>query len=222
MRCLADKQRLKGNEVKQAAPVLPLELTKLFAVMFDSRGHTGLRVAMLVSFRTLLHNAHVTDSEAALRRQDLEFHPWGMVLTIRKSKTNQFREQVHKIPVSKVNNRELCVVFWLKKHLNQCPAPLDAQAFRVPNADHSVPLPYSYYMAVLKAACIAAGLPPANFSTHSLRRGRATFLRLTGASLEQIKEGGDWRSDSVQEYLKESFVERLTQDMQVAVLLGMM
>ena len=220
-KCLAGIRRLKGNAVKQASPLLPLELKKIFAVMFDTRGHVAVRAAMLVSFRGLLRKSHVTDSDTAMARKDLEFHQWGMVLIIRKSKTNQFRERTHRIPVARVRDKEICAVHWLKKHLEQCPAAPDAQVFRVPRAGHSIPLPYAYYMAVLKAACTAAGLPAGEFSTHSLRRGGATFLRLTGASIEQIKERGDWRSGCVHEYLKESFLERLTNDMRVAMMLGL-
>ena len=49
--------------------------------------------------------------------------------------------------------------------------------------------------------------------------GGATFLRLCGVTLEEIKERRDWRSDCVCQYLKSSLVERLTMDMRVAVLL---
>ena len=218
-KCMAGIRRLKGQEVKQAVPILPQELIRLFSVMYPTRGHTAVRAAMLLCFRALLRKAHVTNSDSALRRSDVVFHPWGMLVSVRKSKTNQFRERVHRIPVASVSNKALCAVFWVKRHLEQCPAPLDAQLFRIPCRGHSVPLPYGYYLAVLKAICGAAGLPPGEFSSHSLRRGGATFLRLCGAGIEEIKERGDWRSECVRQYLHASFMERLTMDMRVAVIL---
>lgn len=218
-KCLAGIRRLKGSEVKQAAPLLPLELLRLFLVLHPTPGHTAVRAAMLLSFRALLRKAHVTCSDTSLKRGDLVFHPWGVMVWVRKSKTNQFRERIHKIPVAEVANRELCAVFWLKRHFDQCPAPRDAQAFRVPREGHSIPLQYRYYTDVLKSSCRAAGLPPDQFSSHSLRRGGATFLRLCGAPLEEIKERGDWKSDCVRQYLKASVMERLTLDMRVSVLL---
>ena len=218
-KCLGGIKRIKGNEVKQAAPLLPLELLRLFTVLQPSRGHTAVRAAMLVSFRALLRKAHVTDSDSPLKRGDIEFHQWGMMIHVRKSKTNQYRQRVHRIPVANVANRELCAVYWVRRHIAQCPAPLDAQAFRMPRAGHSVPLSYTFYSAVLKMACAAVGLPQGEFSSHSLRRGGATFLRLCGASLEEVQERGDWRSDCVKQYLKASVVERLTMDMWVAMLL---
>lgn len=218
-KCMAGIRRLKGQAVKQAAPLLPNELLRIFYVMQPTRGHTAVRAAMLLSFRALLRKAHVTNSDSALKRQDLEFHQWGIMVCVRKSKTNQFRERIHRIPVAKVANRELCAVFWVQKHMEQCPAPLEAQVFRVPKAGHSIPLPYNYYNEVIKAMCHRTGLPASEFSTHSLRRGGATFLRLCGASIDEIKERGDWRSECVRQYLKASVVERLTFDMRVAVLL---
>lgn len=220
-KCMSGIRRIKGSEVKQAVPLLPNDLIRLFAVLFPTRGHTSVRAAMLLSFRALLRKAHVTMSDAALLRSDLEFYPWGMLVNVRKSKTNQFRERVHKIPVAKVANRALCAVFWVKRHMDQCPAPQDAQVFRIPKAGHSVPLTYSFYTAVLKAACTAAGLQAGDFSSHSLRRGGATFLRISGATEDEIKERGDWRSDCVKQYLKASLTERLTLDMRVSVMLSM-
>ena len=218
-KCLGGIRRIKGNEVKQAAPLLPLELLRLFSVFRPSVGHTAVRAAMLLSFRALLRKAHVTESDCSLKRGDLEFHQWGLMLYVRKSKTNQYRQRVHRIPVAKVANKDLCAVYWVSRHFEQCPAPLDARAFRMPRTGHSIPLSYAFYSAVLKMACTAIGLPPGEFSSHSLTRGGATFLRLCGASLEEIKERGDWRSDCVRQYLKASVVERLTMDMRVAVLL---
>ena len=67
--------------------------------------------------------------------------------------------------------------------------------------------------------CLRAGLDASKFSTHSLRRGGATFMRMSGASLQEIRERGDWKSGAVHEYLKLSLTERLSVDMKVALCL---
>ena len=54
---------------------------------------------------------------------------------------------------------------------------------------------------------------PADFSSHSLRRGGATFLRLCESTEDEVKERGDWKSDCVKMYLKASVLEKLTLDM---------
>ena len=218
-KCLAGIRRIKGDGVKQAAPLLPPGLLRLFGRLRDSLGHTAVRAAMLLSFRALLRKGHVTFSDHSLLREDITFHPWGLLVTVSKSKTIQFREKVHKIPVAKLGNRELCAVYWVHRHFQECPAPGGARAFRVPRAGYSVPLNYQFYMNVIKQLCGLTGLDPSLYSTHSLRRGGASFLRLCGASVEVIKERGDWKSDAVYLYLRSSLAERLTTDMRVALIL---
>ena len=104
---MAGIRRLKGNEVKQAASLLPQELLRIFGVMNPTIGHTAVRAAMLLSFRALLRKAHVTKSDCSLLRSDLVFFPWGMMVSVRKSETNQFREKLHKIQLANVANKAL-------------------------------------------------------------------------------------------------------------------
>ena len=58
-------------------------------------------------------------------------------------------------------------------------------------------------------------------NAQSNKGGGGTFLRLCGASILEIKERGDWKSDAVFEYLKASLQERLSRDMRVAMMLGL-
>ena len=218
-KCMAGIRRIKGDGIRQSLPILPQTLGRLFGLMQPSVAHTSVRAAMLLSFRALLRKAHVTDSDAALRRKDVTFHQWGLMLHIRKSKTIQFRQRVHMIPVARLRNISLCAVHWVERHFEDCPAHREAQAFRLPRGGHSTPLTYEFYTAVLKQLCGRAGLNPGEFSSHGLRRGGATFLRLCGATIDQIKERGDWKSDAVYVYLKASVTERLTMDMRVAMIL---
>lgn len=216
-KCMLGIRRLKGDAVKQAAPILPHLLKKLFVQLRQTEAHTAVRAAMLMSFRGLLRKGHVTNSDVALLRSDVVVHVWGMMLHIKKSKTNQFRQRMHLIPISRVKNKELCAVHWYEVHVQQCPAHADAIAFRMPRRGHSVPLSYKYYQAVIKNACSVTGLDASEFSTHSLRRGGATFLRMCGASIQDIMERGDWKSDAVFQYLALSVEERLARDMRVAL-----
>ena len=199
--------------------MLPGHLLRVFKFMFDSPGHVGVQAAMLLSFRAVLWKSHVSVSECTLQRRDFAFHRWGMMVTVRRSKTIQFKERTHLIPVSYVLERRLCAVYWVKKHFDQLPALGRQEAFRLPRGAGSTALTYHYYLSLIKLLCTWAGLELLRFTTHSLRRG-ATFLRLCGASISEIKERGDWRSDAVYEYLKASLMERLSLDMRVAALLG--
>ena len=218
--CMTGIRRSLGDAPRQAPPLLPKHLLSVFAVMRDSPGHVCVRAAMLVSFRALLRKAHVTESDCTLERRDFRFYRWGMMLTIRRSKTIQFRERVHRVPVAYVEETRLCAVTWVREHFRQAPAPGSSGAFRMPRGRGSTVLTYAYYMAAIKCLTERAVMEPGQFSTHSLRRGGATFLRMCGASIQEIKERGDWRSDAVYEYLQASLLERLTLDMRVAAILG--
>ena len=132
----------------------------------------------------------------------------------------QYRERVHLIPVSKVKDRALCAVHWVSQHFRGMAALEDSHVFRIPRRQGSISLPYSVYLASLRSLCGRAGLLQAEFSTHSLWRGGATYLQLCGASILEIKERGDWKSDAVFDYLKASLKERLARDMRVAMILS--
>ena len=83
------------------------------------------------------------------------------MVNVVKSKTIQFRENVHRIPVAKLGNREVCVVYWVQRNFEECPAPEEALAFRLPTAGHSVPLSYRFYLSVIKELCVRTGwIPP--------------------------------------------------------------
>ena len=220
-KCMAGIRRILGDMPKQAAPLLPKHLREIFGLMVNTRGNVALRAAILVSFRALLRKCHVSDSESALLRSDFIFYEWGMMVRVRMSKTIQYRERIHLIPVSKVADRALCAVHWVGEHFRGVAAPGDAHAFRIPRGVGSISMPYNYYLGALRNLCMRAGLNAHDFSTHSLRRGGATFLRMCGASIYEIKERGDWKSDAVFEYLKASVRERLSRDIRVATILSL-
>lgn len=219
-KCLMGIKRVKGDYVKKATPLLPIMILKIFSTLCQVPSHTSVRAAMLLSFRTLLRKAHVTESDASLCRSDFEFKTWGMLVSVRKSKTNQFRQRVHVIPVNSLPDKRLCAVYWARRHFSECPAPANYKAFRMPKAGNSIPLSYTFYQAVIKEAAARVEIDPSNVSTHSLRRGGANFLRTVGVSVMEIKEVGEWKSDCVYQYLETSLAERLTTDLRVATVLS--
>ncbi len=53
------------------------------------------------------------------------------------------------------------------------------------------------------------GLSARDYGTHSLRRGGATWLFLSGVPVPTIKLLGDWKSDCVEQYLRPDVSDRL-------------
>lgn len=218
--CLQGIRRTLGDGKRQPEPLLPKQLLAMLAFTSDTPGHTVFKAALLCSFRALLRKCHVTESDSMLLRSDFTFTPWGMVIAIRRSKTIQYGERVLRVPVTKVANRNLCAVHWIRKHFDECATPPGGPAFRMRRDGVLVPFPYPIYQGTIKLLCRKAGLEESAFSSHSLRRGGATFLRICGASIRDIKERGDWKSDAVYEYLRTSLEERVTQDFRVAAVLS--
>ena len=139
-------------------PLLPPALLPLFRLLRPTLGHTADRAAMLLSFWVLLRKGHVTVSDNVLCRKDVTFHLWGLMLNISKSKTIKFRKKVHRTPVAKVGNRDLCAVHWVQRHFEECPAPAGALAFRLQRVRHSITPTYTFYLSVIKHLCMQVGL----------------------------------------------------------------
>lgn len=215
--CLRGVLRSLGGSVREAAPLLPRHLLRIFSFLHDSPGHAAFRAAVLLSFRALLRKCQVTESESTIRRCDVDIHPWGMLIRVRRSKTIQFGERVLQIPVSRVPNTDLCAVFWLEKHIRLTPAEPDSHLFRLPG---SSTMPYRFYQGTLKLFCKLSGLDPDLYSSHSLRRGGATYLSMSGARIEEIKARGDWASSCVYRYLRTPLADRIVDDIKVANVLA--
>jgi len=54
---------------------------------------------------------------------------------------------------------------------------------------------------MIKACVSAIGLDPAEYTSHSFRRGGATYAFQSGGTAELIKKLGDWRNDAYLEYI---------------------
>ena len=214
-RSMAGASRSLGEEVRRAAPILPANLLSMFSHLTEAPIHNAFRAAILTSFRALLRKQNITCSPAVLRRQDFHFFPWGILIEVHKTKTLQKKEKVLRLPVTFCPDKRLCAAYWVTRHFQEVPASPDSPAFMLPYTPPS-PLDYDTYSHLLSFLCACAGLNPADYSSHSLRRGGTTFLWLTGASKEEIQSRGDWSSDAYKVYLTSPLEERIARDMQVA------
>ena len=123
-------------------------------------------------------------------------------MTVRSSKTIQSRERQFVIPVVKSPGCVLCPGRWVRKLIQRLSlSPSDPIFMEV--TPHARPFTYNVYNNQLKSVCAKAGLV-GQFSTHSLRRGGATFLSSIGIPLQDIRVYGDWKSWSVLLYLSDT------------------
>lgn len=215
VRCtLRGARRLLGDSVLSADPLLPTDLLKIYRVMnFKSLSDLVFWTALVLAFRCLLRKGHFTASPHNLLRQDIEFTDYGLKLVIRSSKTIQYREREVVIPIVASTRSLLCPVRWLSKYLRLVEVAPSSPLFVIPGSQR--PLLYCKFSSRLKQAVSAAKIKGI-ITTHSIRRGSATYLSRLGLPLHVIKEYGDWRSLSVLLYLSSDLETRLVKDNIVA------
>ena len=132
----------------------------------------------------------VTESSSMLKRKNFKFVDWGMLTSVRHSKSIQFQERMLEIPIAKCSDTVLCAVYWTHKHFITVPADSDSLTFLIPNGDKFSPLDYLTCQKMLKYIGEKAGLDPTNLSSHSLRRGGALILRCVVLPWKRSRLGG--------------------------------
>lgn len=208
VRCtLRGARRLLGDNVLSADPLMPEHLVQIYYTL-NHRNLSDLIFwsALVLGYRCLLRKGHFTKSPHMLKRSDVKFTTYGMCITLRSSKTIQFSEREVNIPVVEAKGSLLCPVKWLKRLFRYV---------KVHPNDPLFPLTYSVFSRRLKQSLVTAGVK-GNFTSHSLRRGCATYLSRLGLPLHDIKVYGDWRSLSVLLYLSGDVNTRLLKDRPVA------
>ena len=203
---LMGAKRLLGCETVQAPPLSPQDLKKLW-LKLDMNKFSDLQLwaAITLAYRCLLRVSHLVTSPHMLQVKDISFTREGVDVTIRSSKTVQFRERTQLIPIIKAENSVLCPCRFLWSYVQQARLHPTSQLF---------PYSYSKFASLFKKLCSSAGLV-GNYTTHSMRRGSATFLA-SFLPLHDVKSYGDWRSWSVLLYISDNYASRKIKDELVA------
>ncbi|CAG2202644.1 unnamed protein product [Mytilus edulis] len=126
------------------------------------------------------------------------------------SKTIQMGNRILKIPLIENTSSALCP---LRAYRNMCkliPAAGDSPAFLFPSKHKLVPVTYTDFQRYIKEFISKIGRNPRLFSTHSFRRGGATFAFESKVPAELIIVHGDWASDAYKLYLQFSLSEKVS------------
>ena len=198
-------KRLLGCETVQAPPLNPQDMVKLFKVLnLNKFEDLQLWCAITIAYRCLLRVSHITESPHTIRKQDIVFTDSGVDIHIRSSKTVQFKERAQLIPVVRANS-VLCPVSYLQMYLSRA---------NLAPTDYLFPYSYNRFASLFKGLCQLGGLE-GNYTTHSMRRGSATFLS-SFLPLHDVKVYGDWKSWAVLLYISDSYTSRKYKDHLVA------
>ncbi len=98
-----------------------------------------------------------------------------MLITLYWTKTIQFGQKNLVIPVVLITGSVVCPV---RAYVNMCElvqAPIDGPAFVKPFSGELVPVTYIQYNGFIKQCVTNIGKNSAKFSSHSFRRGGATW-----------------------------------------------
>lgn len=207
-------RRVKGDNSSQKRPITIDILKNLasildFRLSFDRTFWSACLVAFFSFFRKsnlLIQSPESFDEKRHLCATDVQFLLDGAVLTVRWSKTIQFRERILKIPLPKLQNSLFCPSVAVLGITLDCPAPPNnVPLFRYQEKGKTLPLTQAHFTSKLHSCLERLGTPKESYSGHSFRRGGATFALQCGLPVDLIKLQGDWKSNAYERYLEPSF-----------------
>ena len=123
------------------------------------------------------------------------------MVVLQWSKTIQFGERQLTIPLLRITNSLLCPVSAYERMCSLVSAPVSAPAFCLKREGQFKPIIYSQLQEKLKHLIAAVGLNPDSYSSHSFRRGGASWAFKAKVQPYLIQLHGDWRSDAYKRYL---------------------
>lgn len=211
-------KRVKPGGDRIRDPITIRHLSKFYSVLnCDLKLHHMLWACYLLLFRSLLRVSHVTESPHTLLAEDVKLTEGGLLIYVQSSKSSQFKGSPHIIPVACVSDVKLCAVCWLRSWLRRRKPLPKEPVFSL--CDGS-PMSYNSFQKYLKQIVTKAGITK-RISSHSFRKGGATFLSSIGVPIQKIKERGNWSSDAVFKYLCEPLHVKIAQELKVASVFDM-
>ena len=133
-------------------------------------------------------------------RGDITKASGGLALHIKASKTIQFGERIHLLPLPYMQGHPLCPVTAITALLCHQPRQLAASSPLLTLPAGQL-LTQPAFLSQLRALLQACGLPASDYSGHSFRRGAASAMFQAGLPGEVIQIMGDWKSDAYKLYL---------------------
>jgi hypothetical protein len=194
---------------RQAEPITPGMLVQMANWLdLNDPADASFWALFLVCFFLLLRKSNVVpvavknfDSSKQFTRSDFSFSNNVMLVNGKWAKNNQCGKHSGGLPVLPLPGSILCPV---SAYVNMCrlvPAESSSPAFGLYVAGRYKPITYRQYQYKLKSLVEVIGKDPGLYSTHSFRRGGATFAFRAGIPGELIQVLGDWRSDAYLRYL---------------------
>ena len=200
----------------RAAPMSPKILLKISQhVQFDDTEHVVIWSLFLFMFflfsrksQFLAMSPKDPHIDKLVKRRDIEVVDGVLQVSLLWTKTRQSGGEPLRIPLLPISNSILCPVRAYFNMIRLIPVPDHIPAFVNPGPSGPTPVLYGTFHRVLRELIDKVGLNPAAFSSHSFRRGGASYAFSTGVRGELIQQHGDWKSDAYKVYLDMSFEQK--------------
>lgn len=202
----------------RAAPITPQMLLRM-APLFQLKVPDQVVIWCLFLFLFFLFarkSQFIVDSGSQLemshlvQRQDVTVTESGLQVRFRWSKTHQSGGEPLVIPLSRIPGSVLCPVSAFQRMVHLVPASPSEPLFTFSSPTGNRPIRYKFFHTVLRACLRQIGLQPSSFSSHSFRRGGASYAFLIGVRGELIQSQGDWKSDAYKLYLELGYKQRVS------------
>jgi hypothetical protein len=149
------------------------------------------------------------DQNKQLCRRDIIVSDDLLLVSIKWSKTIQFGERVLQIPLLGISDSVLCPLSAYKRMCDLIPAAGDSPAFVIKRGSEWLPVTYIHMQTFLRSLLKKTGRDPEIYSSHSFRRGGASWAFRANVPSELIQLQGDWRSDAYKQYIHFEVDDRL-------------
>ena len=150
----------------------------------------------------------VEDDSKCLHRGDITVFKEYLIVKFHWSKTIQFGERCLEIPIIKNSPSPLCAYSAFKVMCIQFSVS-SSPAFVVVSGRKIKSVSYNMLQNILKKMIEKIGLDPSLYSSHSFRRGGATWAFQCGVPSELIQVQGDWKNDAYKLYLRYGLNDKL-------------
>ncbi|XP_035676227.1 integrase/recombinase xerD homolog [Branchiostoma floridae] len=215
-------RRINGASVKQKLPITPDVLRAIHERLdLDQTQDVVFWAACTVAFFSFFRKSNLLpkttktfDPSKQLCRKDFRIFDWGAIITVRWSKTIQFKERTLQIPIPRIPGSPLCPTTALETAFSRTStAAADGPAFVLPQETGQgvrfAALTHQPFVKTLRHLLKQCGYKDSDYSGHSFRRGGATWASECGISPDLIKLQGDWRSNAYQRYTTVTLKGRL-------------
>lgn len=196
-----------NHAVHHATPISPLILKEIYFKLDMSKADDIMFWCLFVfAFFLLSRKSNLVPTKKKdlqlpkfLLRKDVSESDNGLIVNMKWSKTIQAGQRILSIPLTKIPDCILCPVAAYHNMIKMIPGRDDSPLFLL---ESGKPVFYRNFNNKLREVIKLIGLNEMEFSTHSFRRGFATFAFHSNINSDLIQLMGDWKSDAYKKYLE--------------------